>query len=290
MAMPTEMGTVEMARKNKAVQSSEERSGLAHRTGPTSKVIPTKTLELTNHLSCWRSSPWARRKRKIMETGEATSRANMSKNIAVKRSGPISLKAAIPNGFSTDEKFEIGPGMNALNNKRISIVAAASHTTGRHRCDNTLPLGKSRKRKIKGTIRAGPVTMELTQAASSPPGSDPGDLIRAMLAYSSEKLPTPKARPCAQKSQPIGLPGWRDAISAPTVGKSNKSGKKRRTIKRSAGRFNPARSWDSMANPIANTHRDQANHAAPVFLFLAFDGWVYRSVAFTSAEVSRGAC
>src|SRR5215207_4142616 len=64
----------------------------------------------------------------------------------------------------------------------------------------------------------GPPNHAASQAITSPPGSESGRVTRAYRAYSS--LAAAKGvKPRAQKIQPIGFPGCREATKAPTVAK-----------------------------------------------------------------------
>src|SRR5918994_1651073 len=98
----------------------------------------------------------------------------------------------------------------------ISRATAASHATGFHRRDGSRPSGKSRSRYVNMRMMPGGQIHVPSHAMTSPPGSDPGSVINAYVAYSPARLPSAKDRPAPQRIHPIGLSGRREAIKAPT--------------------------------------------------------------------------
>ena len=55
------------------------------------------------------------------------------------------------------------------------------------------------------------------QAAVSPRAWEPPSPLSQWSAYAPATPPSPVATATARKIQPIALPGWRDAIRAPTT-------------------------------------------------------------------------
>jgi hypothetical protein len=91
-----------------------------------------------------------------------------------------------------------------------------SHSTGRQRRDGS-PEGNRSKGRMAAQARSGYQNHVCVQAASrAAAGSGPG-LLKATAEYASPMLPMPVRNPTVRKSQPIGLPGRRDATTAPTI-------------------------------------------------------------------------
>src|SRR5919112_2946823 len=122
---------------------------------------------------------------------------------------------SIPNGFWRVLE-RIRPGDNAPKIAAGRSAIAVKRANHCQRGPGNLPLGNSRS---KNTMRPRPKThtQEVSQAHTSPAGSDPDGASKSYAAYSALKWDTPKMSPIAQNSHPIGLWGRRLATTAPTV-------------------------------------------------------------------------
>jgi hypothetical protein len=136
--------------------------------------------------------------------------------------GPaFALDASRAEAGSVDGYFVVVFRGSRLPHNADRIVAgrsamAVNRANHRQRALGSLPLGNSRS---KNTIRPRPKipTQEVSQANASPPGRDRDGASKSYAAYSALKWDTPKVRPIAQNSHPIGLSGRRLATTAPTV-------------------------------------------------------------------------
>src|SRR5215211_1165854 len=110
----------------------------------------------------------------------------------------------------------IRPGDNAARIAAGRSAIAVKRANHRQRALGNLPLGNSRS---KNTMRPRPKThtQEVSQANASPARSDLDGASKSYAAYSALKWDTPKMRPIAQNSHPIGLSGRRLATMAPTI-------------------------------------------------------------------------
>src|SRR5918999_3285335 len=137
------------------------------------KVAARRLAANANHLSCWRSSPFARRKR-------TTTEADATKKAMGKKMYPASNHSAprIPKGFCTRGKLAKGPGTKA--DEAIPSVIATNEkaNAGRHRGEGSRPSGNNRGRMVP----RGPTKVKNPQLsnhpATRPPGREPGDVIR----------------------------------------------------------------------------------------------------------------
>ena len=93
-----------------------------------------------------------------------------------------------------------------------TVAAAISQATGRQRRDGSRPSGNSRKTKVMVMAMPGRLVQEASQLARPTPGRDSAT---ARGAYCWVKLKTPRSSAATLISQPMGLRGWRLAISAP---------------------------------------------------------------------------
>src|SRR5216683_4092240 len=110
-----------------------------------------------------------------------------------------------------------GPGLTADDTTIVPANAIASQTTGHQRDDSGSPVGN---RIRNSAMPAGQNTQSIqdcTQATGSTAGSEPGAVKMPRSAYCSARNSRQKSRLRAQKIQPSGCSGRRDAISAPTT-------------------------------------------------------------------------
>src|SRR5688572_20818815 len=222
MAMPTAAGTIQIATAGRTFPPIWKRGLFAMKA--TTANAPAKA----NHLSWARSSPVARRSRRTRETDEAIPRRNRSRIPPTCTLYATSKETGDPAGASSPMFARIGPLMGqpvtAMGMTVITRATAASHATGFHRRDGSRPSGKSRSRYVNTRMMPGGQAHVPSHAMMSPPGSDPGSVINAYTAYSPERLASAKERPTPQRIHPIGLPGRRDAIRAPTTENARTAG------------------------------------------------------------------
>src|SRR5919107_917719 len=97
--------------------------------------------------------------------------------------------------------------------------STAHQATGRQRGEGSLPSGNNKSRKLVGTYTRRVHDHEANHAAVSArlPGSEPPE--RRYSAYPPVRPLMPITRPTPQKSQPMALRGWREAMMAPTTEK-----------------------------------------------------------------------
>src|SRR5215210_2004167 len=98
-----------------------------------------------------------------------------------------------------------------------TIAAAAAQGTQRHRGDGNRPVGNNRSVRVAARASPGTNVHDAIHTIKGPPGSDPGLVTRSYLPYCVSKESKPWERPTVRKSQPIGLPGRREAIKPPTA-------------------------------------------------------------------------
>src|SRR5918999_5934653 len=126
-----------------------------------------------NHLICWRSSAFVRRKR-------TTTEADATRKATGKRLYPASNHSAprIPKGFCTRGKLTRGPGTKADEATPSVIATNENANVGRHRGEGSRPSGNNRGRMVP----TGPTKVKKLQLsnhpATRPPGREPGDVIR----------------------------------------------------------------------------------------------------------------
>jgi hypothetical protein len=135
-----------------------------HNASPSScptKEEAIKTAAKANHLSCWRSTPLARRYRTTSESAEM----------------PIAAKSAATTATVT--AVITPPTCSGLSNKRMRAKSvppemAAIHDKGRQRREGSRPEGNSSNRKGAKASASGPPspsTLEIVRGAGSDPGS-----------------------------------------------------------------------------------------------------------------------
>jgi hypothetical protein len=184
---------------------------------PSSPSSPVTVAISAGHLSCWRSTPLARRSRRngASTTAGSTTAANANSGMAIGNHG-----SASPTGFSTPIPFRLPSSASMV--KRISPPQnpPSSQAIGRQRGDGSRPVGNSSTRKLKAAKFTGQIQCA-TQVAHTPPGSDPGAVTIARTAYSTLRTVTAETRPTATNSQPTGWLGRRAATTAPTVPNPN---------------------------------------------------------------------
>src|SRR4029450_5142199 len=136
---------------------------------------------------------------------------------AAAATGPRNDRASTPSGFRTwIGASSIGPGASAELATATTPHAMVAGTKNRHLGPGTRPSGNRRPRNGSAANVTGQAKLD-AQADATGAGSDPGFVIYAYVAYSSDKPDRTKAPPIVIISHPMGLPGVRDASSAPTV-------------------------------------------------------------------------
>jgi hypothetical protein len=243
-------------------------SGVMPAPRPSSPSSPVTVAISAGHLSCWRSTPLARRSRRngASTTAGSTTAANANSGMAIGNHG-----SASPTGFSTPIPFRLPSSASMV--KRISPPQnpPSSQAIGRQRGDGSRPVGNSSTRKLKAAKFTGQIQCA-TQVAHTPPGSDPGAVTIARTAYSTLRTVTAETRPTATNSQPTGWLGRRVATTAPTV--RTRTRRTRRAPARSAPRgWRPAGRWRSpqaaSPGPTAARQRGRGCAASPEALL----GW-----------------
>src|SRR4029453_15260396 len=142
-------------------------------------------------------------------------------------------------------------------------VATANQTSGRQRGDSSCPWGNC-KNTSTGTRTVRSIGQTANQAAQSPPGSDPGAVTSAYWAYWLPAWVTATTRPKAPHSQPIGLPGWRAAIRAPTVAKVSDIGTRASSswLPGQPALLRESSHAARASSPMVRPHSDQASRTA----------------------------
>ena len=148
----------------------------AEATTVAANVTANSAAALTNHFSCCRSTPCERRKRRIIETAEATKQNGKRNKPTVPTRSRMLLVASIPNGFASAMPGVSlsGPGKKARERPEKAIAATASHATTRQRSEGRRPFGNSRTRNVPIKPTEGTHIHSPSQAASFAPGSEPG--------------------------------------------------------------------------------------------------------------------
>src|ERR671910_141761 len=116
-------------------------------------------------------------------------------------------------------KSPSGPGCNPVPATKPMSPSTAHQATGRQRGEGSRPLGNNKSRKLVGTYTRMVHDHEANHAAVSArlPGAEPPE--RRYSAYPPARLLMPITRPTPQKSQPMALRGWREAMMVPTTEK-----------------------------------------------------------------------
>jgi len=179
----------------------------------------------------------------------------------------------MPKGLATLRlEVSIGPGLK--DPAKISIAAIrSSQSTTLQRCEGGRPSGKSSKRRANNAMMMGPVINDSSQAAVSPPGSEPGLLTKAYIAYCPPAAEYVEKRPVAQKIQPTVFFGCREATRAPTAANDTKTSKPQIStssgvwlIPVGVGEFRNLNKAHTMTNVSESAHSDHASQ--PVGLLI----------------------
>ena len=95
------------------------------------------------------------------------------------------------------------------------MAAAAHHATGRQRRESSRPSGKSSRRNVRRNEDPGRSRKDPRTGPPSCPAAPARPWRRPSSRRTSPpRAATPAETPDPRKSQPIALPGWRDAIRA----------------------------------------------------------------------------
>src|SRR5439155_24408434 len=175
------------------------------------------------HLSCWRSSPRARRSRTTREAAAARPSTNISSTPATWRLYPILKLAGAEAGalslrFTSNVPHNAHPVTAIVTTTRNSATPD-SQATGRHRREGRWPSGNNRIRNVKSTRMPGLHVNVPSHDMKPPNGNIPGRSTKALVAHSVLRAARPNDRPIPQNSHPIGLLGRWAAISAPSTEK-----------------------------------------------------------------------
>src|SRR3712207_2911410 len=139
----------------------------------------------------------------------------------------------------------------------------APHKTKRQRGEGSRPVGNSRSKNA--TMRNQPIPRAHVpnHTIHAPAGSAPGAVISAYTAYCSPSSPSIQTMAPAQKSQPIGFPGRREATRAPTVEKA-RSSSERATMSRKdeEGELSTVRTSVIAIASTVKTHTPHPSQAA----------------------------
>src|SRR4051794_6127287 len=179
---------------------------------------PATAPASASHFSCCRTTPRERRSRTDIASAARPTETAMNNQPKPLRAS-ISPRGPSASGFDTFWKgSSSGPARSPYPTTMRAIPPSASQSAPRHRRDGSRPSGNSstasaRRPKPGGSPRF------WNQAATEPPGSSPGTMNSARSAYWKAKSPAPIATPVTRKIGPIGLPGTRVVIRAPTVAK-----------------------------------------------------------------------
>src|SRR5215208_4590912 len=124
----------------------------------------------------------------------------------------------MPKGLATLRlEVGMGPGLKDPTKSSMAATIRSSQSTALQRRESGRPLGKSSKTSANNTMMMGPPKNASSQAAVPPPGSEPGLLSKAYMAYCPLATEDVKKRPMAQKIQPIVFLGCQEATRAPIV-------------------------------------------------------------------------
>src|SRR5215208_5694194 len=141
----------------------------------------------------------------------------------------------MPKGLATLRlEVSIGPGLKDPP-KNSTAAIRLSQSTALQRRESSRPLGKSSKMRANIVKRMGPLRNASSQAAVLPPGSEPGLLTTAYIAYCAPAPEDVRKRPRAQKIQPTVFLGCREATRAPTAANNTRTSKPQ-TSRGSGGR------------------------------------------------------
>src|SRR5436309_4105656 len=175
------------------------------------------------HLSCWRSSPRARRSRTTREAAAARPSTNISSTPATWRLYPILKLVGAEAGALSLRFTSNGPRtahpVTAMGTTTRKSATPDSQATGRHRREGRWPSGNNRIRNVKSTRMPGLHVNVPSHDMKPPNGNIPGRSTKALVAHSVLRAARPNDRPIPQNSHPIGLLGRWAAMSAPSTEK-----------------------------------------------------------------------
>jgi len=113
--------------------------------------------------------------------------------------------------------FSVGPGARPNRKNDSGMNKAPHHRSGVHRGVSGRPVGNSCGMSVSIGPTANEKDHEVTQARATAPGSEPGAMITARVAYSWTKPPYPIDSPATRRSHPIAFRGCRRAMRRPAV-------------------------------------------------------------------------
>lgn len=176
----------------------------------------------------------------------------------------------MPKGLAT-VKLEVGmgPGLKDPTKNSTAATMRSSQSAALQRRESGHPSGKSSKTSANSTMMMGPLRNASSQAAVPPPGSEPGLLSKAYMAYCPLATEDVKKRPMAQKIQPIVFLGCREATRAPMVVNNTKTSKPQTSRRSGAcltpvgvGEFRNLNNAHTMTNVNESAHNDHASQEA----------------------------
>ena len=181
MATPAEIG---ISANAPTTSTPNTTSSFANRMKPVRQASANSSAAEANHLSCSRSTPWARRKRRASEVTPSTIESSAAAPASADTTSSTGPAPATPTGLivPSTAASAIGPGRSAGASAKPAIAATVSHRTGRQRRPGRRPSGNSRNSSAGTPNSAGSCTQLLSHAATSPPGSDPGAVTSAYVA------------------------------------------------------------------------------------------------------------
>src|SRR5437763_1304119 len=113
--------------------------------------------------------------------------------------------------------FSVGPGRRPKRKNVNGMKAAPHQTNGVQRRVSGRPVGNSWGMSVSSGPAKNAKDQDAIQASAIAPGSEPGAMITARVAYSWTNPPKPVARPATSSSQPTAFRGCRRAIRRPAV-------------------------------------------------------------------------
>ena len=133
-------------------------------------IATIAVVTVSTHLSCWRSSPCARRSRSTSARAPRASATQVTIQHAKLSAFIASRSPATPSGLLTRwNGSSYGPGRSAAATRNPTIATANAAATGRQRRDGSLPSGNSSSaRPISGAV-----TCPHPSTAAVRPGTSP---------------------------------------------------------------------------------------------------------------------
>src|SRR5215211_66046 len=149
-------------------------------------------------------------------------------------------------------EVSMGPGLKDPTKSHAAAIRS-SQSAALQGCEGGRPSGKSSKRRANNAMMMGPLRNASSQAAVAPPGSEPGLLTTAYIAYCPPATEYVRKRPMAQKIQPIVVNNTK--TSKPQISTSSGIW----LIPVGVGEFRNLNNAHTMTNVSERAHSDQAS-------------------------------